>query len=192
MRRSEIKRKTPMRRRSKKTQRVYEEERIPLVQELLSKHPSCSARLKGCTRRATQVHEVKSRGRGGSIVNPENCVTLCDSCHRYITAHPKWAKEQEWLKSAWEEEARTKHNRVYRIPPRPENGGKMSDTENEEVEGKKGNWVTPKLPEPPAEPRNVPENGVGETLPAEDEVADQSSQSESPSATVTEADEVKQ
>lgn len=126
MKRSQIQRKTPMKRsgalrqRSKKMQRMYDEERIPLVKELLEKHPSCAALLKGCTRRATQVHEVKSRGRGGSIVNPENCVTLCDNCHRYITAHPKWAKEQEWLKSAWEEEARTKHNRVYRQPPWPE------------------------------------------------------------------------
>lgn len=68
----------------------------------------------------------------------------------------------------------------------------MSDTANGEVEGKKGNWVTPRMPEPPTEVENVQENGIGETLPAEDEVADQSSQAESASTVFNGSDKVEQ
>lgn len=122
MKKTPLKRKTPLRawtelkssaewkpqkvmlkRRSTKMQRLYDEKRVPLVRELLANHPACSARLQGCSRRATEVHEMKTRARGGSITDRGNCVTLCRSCHSWITNHPRQAKELGWLKSAWDQ-----------------------------------------------------------------------------------------
>lgn len=39
------------------------------------------------------VHEVIGRGRGGSFLDPENCLTLCRRHHEWVTAHPREATE---------------------------------------------------------------------------------------------------
>jgi len=65
----------------------------------------CEARIGGmCTKWATDVHEVKTRGRGGSITNPDNCRALCRMCHTFITGNPKWSGENGWTKHSWDEE----------------------------------------------------------------------------------------
>ena len=88
-----------MRARSKKMQKIYVERR-KLVAEILEQNPIC----KRCWKRwASEVHEVKSRARGGSILDKENCVALCHDCHHWITTNPKEAKETGWLKNSWEE-----------------------------------------------------------------------------------------
>lgn len=98
-----LRQKVPLRKRSEKMSEIYRTQRIPLVIEMLEESPWCSARLKHCTRRATDVHEVKSRARGGSITDKDNCITLCRHCHTFITEHPRWAKEHGWSKSSWDE-----------------------------------------------------------------------------------------
>ena len=60
----------------------------------------CQARLPGCWVTATDVHEVLSRGRGGSITDPENCLALCRPCHKFITENPMWSKDQGFAVSA--------------------------------------------------------------------------------------------
>lgn len=88
-----------MRHRSKKKQRLYQETRIPLVQTLLEANPICQR----CWRqRAVDVHEVKSRARGGSITDPSNLVCLCRPCHDLITRSPERAHQEGWLKQSWE------------------------------------------------------------------------------------------
>lgn len=52
----------------------------------------CQCGLDECTRHATDVHELKSRARGGSILDPTNCISLCRSCHIFITINPAWAE----------------------------------------------------------------------------------------------------
>jgi HNH endonuclease len=42
-----------------------------------------------CDRWASDLHERLSRGRAGSITDPENCVPLCRSCHTRITDGPE-------------------------------------------------------------------------------------------------------
>ncbi|KKN75625.1 hypothetical protein LCGC14_0378630 [marine sediment metagenome] len=69
-----------IRQRSKKQEALYRKRR-PFVAEFLEKHPWCQrcgippGRSVG--NRATEVHEVVSRARGGDILDPENCRALC-------------------------------------------------------------------------------------------------------------------
>lgn len=88
-----------IRKRSKKTAKIYANERIPLVIELLNQFPFCQ-RCK--TNKSVDVHELKSRARGGSILDKNNLRCVCRPCHTWITSHPKEAHEQGWLKWSWE------------------------------------------------------------------------------------------
>ena len=63
---------------------------------------ACQAQIMGlCTLHATDVHEILTRGRGGSIYDPENCLSLCRSCHTYITDNPFWAQEHGFIVPSW-------------------------------------------------------------------------------------------
>jgi 5-methylcytosine-specific restriction endonuclease McrA len=87
-----------MRARSKKMSQKYVERR-KLVAEILEQYPSCQR----CEiQRSTEVHEILSRARGGSILDKNNCVALCHSCHHWITTNPLAATAQGWLKHSWE------------------------------------------------------------------------------------------
>lgn len=89
-----------MRQRSSRRQRQYQAERIPLVRQLLEERPVCQR----CYRqRSVDVHEVKSRARGGSIVDEANLVCLCRACHDLITRSPAEAQRRGWLKHSWQE-----------------------------------------------------------------------------------------
>lgn len=87
-----------MRPRSRKRAREYITRR-KLVAMLLTERPVCE-RCKGA--RSTEVHELLSRARGGSILDSTNCAALCHHCHRWITTHPAEATAEGWLKRSWE------------------------------------------------------------------------------------------
>jgi 5-methylcytosine-specific restriction endonuclease McrA len=87
-----------MRFRSRKMEAKYRQRRV-LVAQILDDEPICQ-RCK--LRRATEVHEVLSRARGGDILNRDNCVALCHYCHRFITEHPRLAADEGWLRHSWE------------------------------------------------------------------------------------------
>lgn len=87
-----------LRQRSKKTAKVYRDERIPLVVALLAEHPECQIQWDDdCTGHAVDVHELLSRGRGGSITDRANCVTGCRHCHDKVTQNPAEAETRGWL-----------------------------------------------------------------------------------------------
>lgn len=88
-----------MRPRSKKMQRTYAEQRIPLVKKVLEDQPVC---IRCFRARSTDVHELKSRGRGGSITDETNVVAICRPCHNWITTHPAEAEAQGWSKNSWQ------------------------------------------------------------------------------------------
>jgi 5-methylcytosine-specific restriction endonuclease McrA len=52
---------------------------------------------------ATEVHEVLTRARGGSILDESNCVPLCNSCHMFCTDYTKEALAEGFLKSRYSE-----------------------------------------------------------------------------------------
>lgn len=79
---------------------LYATQRRKIVADLLGDHPLCAR----CNREyASDVHELKSRARGGSITDLENLVVLCRACHTWITQNPKLALEQGWLKNSWDD-----------------------------------------------------------------------------------------
>lgn len=86
-----------MRSRSLAMQRLYRE-RVPFVKAFLEAHPICQR----CSFEAsTEVHEVKSRSRGGSILDEDNCRALCHVCHRFVTEHPRQAEAEGFSKPSW-------------------------------------------------------------------------------------------
>lgn len=89
----------PIRHRSAKTEKIYRTRRRNLVLALLSERPICQR----CqSHRSQDIHELKSRARGGSITDEENLVALCRPCHTWVTQNPAKAKEQGWLKNSWD------------------------------------------------------------------------------------------
>ena len=93
---------TPLKYRSDKTQKLYQEKRIPFVIYLLDKYPKCQICL---TRKSIDIHEVQSRGRTGGVNSQEwleedNCLAICRVCHNKIGEMPKWAEEMGYLKKS--------------------------------------------------------------------------------------------
>lgn len=93
-------RRTPLRRRSKKTAALYVERR-KLVTFLLTVHPICE--VPWCTNRSEDVHEPLTRARGGSITDPENCKCVCRMHHDLIHANESdWIEDLGFLKHSWD------------------------------------------------------------------------------------------
>lgn len=91
---------TPLRRRSRKRERLYATFRTPLVAALLADNPLCQR----ChTAYATDVHEIKTRARGGSILDPDNLALLCRPCHSWITTHPAAGHDEGLMRHSWED-----------------------------------------------------------------------------------------
>tara|TARA_R110002020_G_scaffold155677_3_gene336895 strand:- start:3044 stop:3415 length:372 start_codon:yes stop_codon:yes gene_type:complete len=115
-----IQRKTPMRKVSKKRQKIQGQRRN-LVREQLAVRPHCEAgepiymyyvnnfgqpyarerrRTDQCQGRATDIHEPLMRSRGGSILDLDNTVAVCRRCHNWIHENPAVATELGLLRSA--------------------------------------------------------------------------------------------
>ena len=78
--------------------------RRQLLDPLIAEGAPCGVRLEGCTRRGVEGHEIRTRGRGGSIVDPANIELICHSCHRTITLNSGktgWAIRHGWVVSQW-------------------------------------------------------------------------------------------
>lgn len=91
--------KTPIKKRSKKRDELYEERR-PFVQMMLAARPWCEAcpkfaqfdgKMTYKRNPSVDVHELVRRSQGGSIVDAENCITVCRPCHRRIGENPQLA-----------------------------------------------------------------------------------------------------
>lgn len=52
--------------------------------------------------RAVDCHERLTRGRGGSISDPDNLVLLCRTCHSFVTEHPRQAHAEGFVVHWWE------------------------------------------------------------------------------------------
>jgi len=99
-----------MRYRSKKKEKQYAE-RKKLVKYMLDKFPYCQAcpvfaahdQKKTYIRRGSvDVHELKRRSQGGSILDEANCLAVCRECHNRIGANPQLAFDLGLAKHGWE------------------------------------------------------------------------------------------
>ena len=82
-------------------------ERKKLRDPLVDEREPCEARLEGCTRDGTDWHEVRTRGRCGSIVDRANRVWACRSCHEIITRNSGktgWAIRHGFVIASWDPE----------------------------------------------------------------------------------------
>jgi 5-methylcytosine-specific restriction endonuclease McrA len=94
-RRTPLERRTRLRPRSAKRAALYREQRVPLVRELLAARPVCER----CHAAASvDVHEIQTRARGGSLLDPENLAALCRPCHDWIGREPRAATDEGWLR----------------------------------------------------------------------------------------------
>lgn len=91
----------PINRFSKKA-RAKQSERKALLKRVVEGKPCKAVWDYRCTGRATDGHEIKSRARGGSILDDANVMPVCRYCHMMITTHPLEAHERGFLKHAWE------------------------------------------------------------------------------------------
>lgn len=103
---SQLKRSTPIRQVSKKREKLNRARR-DFVAGFLAARPRCEAqqpvmlvdRNHRCQIWSVDVHEVLTRARGGSILDPDNCRAICRACHDWIHDHPKLATEVGLLAS---------------------------------------------------------------------------------------------
>jgi len=85
---------------------VYRTQRVPLVKATLAGAPLCQLILPGCTGLADTVHEVKPRGRGGSITNPANVLPACASCNDGASnEHITESQDRRLLLHSWDDES---------------------------------------------------------------------------------------
>jgi hypothetical protein len=93
----------PLPPRSKKTAKVYRDERVPLVTALLTERPWCEIQWDdGCQGRSVDAHEPRMRSRGADICDPGQCVAACRHCHNQVHANPAAATEKGWLTPSWQ------------------------------------------------------------------------------------------
>lgn len=121
------KQRKPLRPRSKKTEAKYRGSggRRAVVAGLLEARPKCQAGVligtrilneqgkkprtaaeaataAKCTVRTKHVHEVLRRSAGGSILDADNLIAACPTCHHWIHEHPAAARELGLLVSRHE------------------------------------------------------------------------------------------
>ena len=86
---------------SKKRQQVNVLRRA-FVKEILDERTRCEAQIPDvCSHWATDVHEIMTRARGGSILDPDNVLALCRRCHTFITDNPSFSQENGFTVHSW-------------------------------------------------------------------------------------------
>ena len=100
-----------MRYRSKKKEEEYKLRR-PLVARLLEQRPHCEAcpifaehdeKIIYSRQRSVDIHELKRRSQGGSILEEDNLMAVCRQCHNRIGNYPALAFELGLSRHGWEE-----------------------------------------------------------------------------------------
>lgn len=86
---------SPLRYRSKRQEALYRTERRPLVAEMLAEYPWCQFPL-GCDQRSVDIHELKSRAQGGSIIDRANLRASCRLHNQFAEDHPAEAAAIGW------------------------------------------------------------------------------------------------
>jgi hypothetical protein len=97
--------------RSAKKEKEYVERR-KLVVKLLEEKPWCEAcpvfaehdeKKMYKRNQSSDLHELKRRSQGGSILDEENIICVCRPCHTRIGNYPQLAFDLGLAKHGWEE-----------------------------------------------------------------------------------------
>lgn len=108
MKRSELQRRTPMRRISAK-RRAENRERRAAVLDAFGENPRCAlceplrahGIVTGCNGWADDADEVRRRSAGGSITDVANIRPVGRLCHDWIGRHPQAAREWGLVESRY-------------------------------------------------------------------------------------------
>ncbi len=76
--------------------------RQALVLKVLTERPTCEVRVRGCEGRSVDVHEPRTRARGGSHLDESNTLAVCRSCHEWIHHFPGEATRLRFLIHSWD------------------------------------------------------------------------------------------
>lgn len=72
----------------------------------LAGRPRCEVSVSGCLGRATEIHHILTRSRGGrkdsDLLDPANVLTVCRRCHEFVHQHPAESAERGWLRHGWD------------------------------------------------------------------------------------------
>jgi hypothetical protein len=91
---------TCLRPRSAKTETVYRTQRRPLAAELLAERSVCE--VPWCTALATDLHEVQTRARGGSITDRANIRLVCRRHNSmFASEEADWMYDLGFLAHSW-------------------------------------------------------------------------------------------
>lgn len=90
----EFKPKKKIKKRSNK-QIAKDEQYSTLRKDYLSKNEMCEAALPGCSGKAIEIHHKSYRGVNQN--DEETWIGICRSCHNFIHANPKIAREKGLL-----------------------------------------------------------------------------------------------
>lgn len=102
---------TPLKARSDRRADLYRTERVPVIKQAMEAGQLCQASriadvdlaaAARCEIRARDWHEIKTRGRGGSITSASNRMWVCRKCHDWITTHPLEAREVGLVLNSWD------------------------------------------------------------------------------------------
>jgi hypothetical protein len=86
---------------SKKRQTLNVARRL-FVRRILEDRPQCEAQIpRICSHWSTDVHEIMTRARGGSIIDDFNVLALCRRCHTFITENPSFSQEHGFTVHSW-------------------------------------------------------------------------------------------
>lgn len=78
--------------------KIVENQEYSLLRvEFLTKHPTCQAKLPGCTISSTDVHHTMGRGKYTLVVS--TWLSVCRVCHTFIENNPDVAKEYGFSKT---------------------------------------------------------------------------------------------
>lgn len=83
------------------------EEYFKLVEQFKKDNPECKANVNDfCTKHTDHPHHKRGR-TGDNLMDVATWFPVCASCHSYIEAHPKEAKEKGWSESRLATEPKT-------------------------------------------------------------------------------------
>lgn len=124
MKRSRLERRTPLKAKSAKTAE-RDRERRGFREDVLIRRPWCEIgpvladamgdphrwtdqqftsigrALTDCTARSVDLHEPLKRSRRGSVLDPENVIACCRSCHRFTEEEVALSTELGLLRPSW-------------------------------------------------------------------------------------------
>lgn len=100
MKRTPLKRRTPLRKVSTKQARIQRARRKIARDMERDGAVLCAVRWERCENLASDLHELLPRGRGGDATLSENIIPVCRKCHDMLHLHVERAESEGWLKKS--------------------------------------------------------------------------------------------